>query len=65
LLDPLSDREIEVLRLLAANLTSPEIATELTVAVSTVRSHMKNIYSKLDAHSRYEAVVRAQELQLL
>jgi LuxR family maltose regulon positive regulatory protein len=65
LLDPLSDREIEVLRLLVADLTGPEIAAELTVAVSTIRSHMKSIYSKLDVHSRYEAAVRAQELQLL
>ena len=65
ILDPLSGREIEVLRLLAAGLASPEIAQELTISVSTVRSHMKNIYSKLDVHSRYEAVVRAQELQLL
>ncbi len=65
LLDPLSEREIAVLRLLAADLSSPEIAAELTIAVSTVRSHMKNIYSKLGVHSRYEAVLRAQELHLL
>ena len=65
LLDPLTDREIEVLRLLAAELSSPEIARELTIAVSTVRTHRKNIYSKLDVHSRYEAVHRAEELQLL
>ena len=65
LLDPLTDREVEVLRLLAADLSSPEIARELTIAVSTVRTHRKNIYSKLDVHSRYEAVLRAKELQLL
>jgi LuxR family maltose regulon positive regulatory protein len=65
LLDPLSDREIEILRLLAAGLSSSEIARELTIAVSTVRTHRKNIYSKLDVHSRHEAVIRAQELQLL
>jgi len=65
LLDPLTDREVEVLRLLAADLSSPEIARELTIAVSTVRTHRKNIYSKLDVHSRYEAVLRAEELQLL
>ncbi len=65
ILDPLSDREIEVLRLLAANLSSAEIAEELTIAVSTVRTHRKNIYGKLDVHSRYEAVVRAGELELL
>jgi len=65
LLDPLTDREVEVLRLLAADLSSPEIARELTIAVSTVRTHRKNIYSKLGVHSRYEAVLRAEELQLL
>lgn len=65
LLDPLSERELDVLRLLASDLNSSQIADELTIAVSTVRSHIKNIYSKLDAHSRYEAVIRARELSLL
>ncbi len=63
--DPLSDREIEVLRLMAADLSAPEIAEELVIAVSTVRSHIKHIYGKLDAHSRYEAVERARELELV
>jgi LuxR family maltose regulon positive regulatory protein len=63
--DPLSDRELEVLRLLAADLTGPEIASELTIALSTVRSHIKKIYEKLDVHSRYEAVYRAKELKLI
>jgi LuxR family maltose regulon positive regulatory protein len=65
LVDPLSDREIEVLRLMAADLSAPEIAEELVIAVSTVRSHIKHIYGKLDAHSRYEAVERARELDLV
>jgi LuxR family maltose regulon positive regulatory protein len=65
LIEPLSDRELEVLRLLAADLSAPEIAEELVVAVSTVRSHIKHIYGKLDAHSRYEAVERARELELI
>ena len=63
--DPLSPREMEVLRLLVTDLTTPEIADELVVSVSTVRSHIKNIYSKLDTHSRHEAVTRAKELNLL
>jgi LuxR family maltose regulon positive regulatory protein len=65
LIDPLSERETEVLRLMAAGLSSPEIAEELVIAVSTVRSHIKSIYSKLDVHSRYEAVERATVLQLI
>jgi len=65
LLDPLTGRELDVLRLLSADLSAPEIAAELTIAVSTVRSHNKNIYRKLNVHSRYEAVARARELKLL
>jgi LuxR family maltose regulon positive regulatory protein len=65
LIEPLSEREIQVLRLLAAELSGPEIAEELVIAVSTVRSHVKSIYAKLDVHSRYEAVQRAKVLGLL
>jgi LuxR family maltose regulon positive regulatory protein len=65
LVDPLSDRELQVLRFLTTHLSSTEIAEELIVATSTVRSHIKNIYSKLDVHSRAEAVERAAELGLL
>ena len=65
LIEPLSDRELHVLRLLTTDLSAPEIAEELFVAVSTVRSHIKHIYGKLDAHSRYEAVERAKALGLL
>jgi LuxR family maltose regulon positive regulatory protein len=64
-LEPLSDRELEVLRWLNTDLSAPEIAAELVVSVNTVRTHIKHIYSKLDAHSRYEAVERAKELGLL
>jgi LuxR family maltose regulon positive regulatory protein len=63
--DPLSERELEVLRLLATGLSNPEIADELYIAVSTVRSHCKNIYSKLNVHRRWDAVRRAQELGLI
>jgi LuxR family maltose regulon positive regulatory protein len=65
LIEPLSDRELEVLRLLASNLSAPEIAEELVIAVSTVRSHIKHIYGKLDAHSRYEAIEQARKLDLI
>jgi LuxR family maltose regulon positive regulatory protein len=65
LVEPLSEREIEVLRLLSAGLSNPEIAEELYIAVSTVRSHCKSIYGKLNVHKRWDAVHRAQELGLL
>ena len=65
IVEPLSERELEVLRLLAAGLSNPEIAQALYVAVSTVRSHTKSIYSKLNAHGRWEAVQQARELGLL
>jgi LuxR family maltose regulon positive regulatory protein len=65
LLDPISKREQQVLRLLHSDLSTPEIAEELIVAVSTVRSHIKNIYRKLNVHSRLEALDRAKELNLL
>jgi LuxR family maltose regulon positive regulatory protein len=65
LLEPLSDRELQVLRLLPTALSSTEMAETLFVSVNTVRSHLKGIYTKLNAHSRYEAVARAKELNLL
>jgi len=63
--EPLTERELGVLRLLVTDLTSTEIAEELVVSVNTVRSHIQHIYQKLAVHSRYEAVARAQELGLL
>jgi len=65
LVDALSERELEVLRLLAAGLTNPEIADRLFVTVNTVKWHTKNIYGKLQVHNRTEAVVQAQALRLL
>jgi LuxR family maltose regulon positive regulatory protein len=65
LVEPLTGRERQVLRLLATNLTSPEIAQELVVSANTVRTHVRHIYDKLMVHSRYEAVQRARELDLL
>jgi len=63
--DPLSEREVEVLTLLASGRTNAEIAGDLFVAVGTVKSHVNNIYRKLGAANRAEAVTRAQELHLL
>jgi LuxR family maltose regulon positive regulatory protein len=65
LVEPLTEREMEVLRYLTTSLRSPEIADQLTVATSTVRSHIKSIYGKLNAHNRMEAVHIAETLGLL
>ena len=65
LIDPLSERELEVLRLLSTNLTTPEMAEELFIGVNTVRSHIKSIYGKLGVHKRSEAVSSAKEMSLL
>jgi LuxR family maltose regulon positive regulatory protein len=63
--ETLTEREIEVLRLYAAGLTNPEIARRLFVSQNTVKWYAKNIYLKLDVHSRAEALARAYELDLL
>jgi LuxR family transcriptional regulator, maltose regulon positive regulatory protein len=65
LIDLLSEREREILRLIAAGLSTHEIADELVIVVGTVRNHIKHIYSKLDAHSRLQAVELARTLNLL
>ena len=65
LLEPLTQRERDVLRLLVNGLSAPQIADELIVGVSTVRTHIKRIYDKLDVHSRREAINRAHELGLV
>jgi LuxR family maltose regulon positive regulatory protein len=65
MVEPLSPRETEVLRLLTTHLSHAEMAEELVVSVNTVRSHVKSIYGKLDVHSRMEAVECARELGLL
>jgi LuxR family maltose regulon positive regulatory protein len=63
--EELSDAELRVLGYLPSNLTAAEIASELVVSTNTVRTHMRHIYAKLDAHSRSEAVTRARELGLV
>ena len=65
LIEPLSVREQQVLLLLDTDLRAPEIANKLFVSVNTVRSHIKSLYRKLNAHSRHEAVVKARQLDLL
>lgn len=63
--EPLSSSQIRVLRYLPTNLSAPEIASELSVSVNTVRTHMRHVYVKLDVHSRADAVKRARALGLL
>jgi LuxR family transcriptional regulator, maltose regulon positive regulatory protein len=65
LLEPLSDRERDVLRLLPTLLPNTEIASELFVSVNTVKTHVKSIYRKLEVSSRREAVARARQLRLI
>jgi LuxR family maltose regulon positive regulatory protein len=65
LVEPLSEREVDVLRLLATDLDGPGIADELVVSLSTIRSHTKSIYAKLGVHSRRAAVRRGEELGLM
>ena len=62
--EPLSERELEVLRLLRTDLSGPDIARELIVSLNTLRTHTKNIYSKLEVNNRRAAVRRAEELDL-
>src|SRR6188472_403548 len=64
MIEPLSERELEVLRLLGSDLDGPDIARELVVSLNTVRTHTKNIYAKLGVNNRRAAVLRAQELDL-
>ena len=64
LIEPLSERELDVLRLLGTDLDGPDIARELVVSLNTVRTHTKNIYAKLGVNNRRAAVRRAAELNL-
>ena len=64
-MDLLTEREFEVLQLLAQGLSNTEIANALVVAPSTAKQHLKNIYTKLDVHNRTQAVSRGRELDLL
>ncbi len=63
--DPLSERELEVLNLLASGRTNSEIARDLFISVGTIKSHTGNIYRKLDVKNRAEALARAREVKMI
>lgn len=65
LIEPLSERELQVLRLIAAGMSYEEVAHELVVALSTIQWHIKNIYQKLNVHSGTEAVAVSRQLNIL
>ncbi len=65
LVEPLSDRELEVLRLLASGVSNREIADELVIALDTVKKHVRHIFAKPGAFSRTQMAARARELDLL
>jgi LuxR family maltose regulon positive regulatory protein len=65
LIEPLSERELEVLGLFSEGLTNREIADRLILSLNTVKAHASNIYGKLGVHSRARAVVKARALGLL
>ena len=65
LTQPLSEAEIRVLRYLPLDLSVPEIAGQLSLSVNTIRTHMRHIYDKLQAHRRRDVVARARTLGLL
>lgn len=63
--EPLSERELQVLHLLDSSLTSIEIGRELFLSQNTVRTHIRNIYSKLAVHGRIEAIQKAKAVDLI
>ena len=65
LVEPLSERELDVLRVLNSHLAVPEIAMEMMIAPTTLRTHIRNIYLKLDVHGRLEALQKAKDLGLI
>jgi LuxR family maltose regulon positive regulatory protein len=65
LIEPLSEREIEVLQLINGGLTNQDIATRLFLSLHTVKAHNRNIYSKLNVHNRTQAIAKAKALGIL
>jgi LuxR family maltose regulon positive regulatory protein len=65
LVEPLSERELEVLQFIGEGLTNQEVASQLYRSLNTIKAHTRHIHGKFDVRSRTQAVARAQELRLL
>jgi len=65
LVEPLTNRELDVLELLAQRLSNQEIADKLFISATTVKTHLQNIYGKLNVKKRFEAVEKAKSLELI
>jgi DNA-binding CsgD family transcriptional regulator len=65
LIEPLTNREFEILELLGKRMTNKEIAVELHITVGTVQQHLNHIYAKLDVQGRRQAITKATELAML
>jgi LuxR family maltose regulon positive regulatory protein len=65
LIEPLSERELEVLDLIAAGYSNAEIAQNLYIAIGTVKRHLNNMYGKLGVSSRTQAIARARDIDLI
>ena len=65
LIEPLSDREMEILDLITIGLSNQQIATRLVLSLATVKWHASNIYSKLGVSNRNQAVAKARDLGLI
>ncbi len=65
LVEPLSEREMEILRILPSSWCGAEMAAELSISFNTLRTHLKNVYAKLGVHSRAAAIARARDLHIL
>jgi LuxR family transcriptional regulator, maltose regulon positive regulatory protein len=65
IVDPIIERELDVLRLLDSDFSNRDIAARLFVSLDTVKSHTKHLYAKLGMHNRHQAVTRARDLELL
>jgi LuxR family maltose regulon positive regulatory protein len=64
-LEPLTDREVEILKLLARGLSNSQISSQSRIALSTAKWHLKNVFAKLDVSTRTGALARARELRLV
>ena len=65
LVEPLSERELQVLRLIVAGLSNRQIAQDLVISLGTAKTHIHNIYGKLEVSNRAQAIARAQEFELV